>query len=234
MSQRHDTETMNLFLAHFRLEALVHAASAIEYHARRIESLSRGFKHPDLRRLGSGETTTLSRDMALRAARASRQIDAIDVEWHDIVWWGRTLLGRMRHEFRSPGARQQIGLLAYLSRRETQEVRAAWKQFSRLWATELTALANYSLHCKSISRSQPKMRLTPEGVLYPIPDRVTDRQLKAYSNFNYGEKRDALTFSNELMSDVSSLVDAILDIFTRAQAERWESSVKVFAGKPER
>ena len=216
-----DAETMSLFLAHSRLESLVHAAASIEYHVRRIERLSRALLHSEIKRMGSGEVVFVTHEMARRASAAGRNVEAIDIEWHDVLWWGRTLIGRLSHEFGPRGNRQSVGLLAFLTHRESQDVRRAAQAFKSRWELELSALADYSLHFESISRSQPRFTLGPAGATVPIPNRVTARPIEAFTNFNFTEGRDALTFSRELLRDAGTLIDSILEVFAKAQAARW-------------
>ena len=81
--------------------------------------------------------------------------------------------------------------------------------------------ANYALHAGAVpGGGTPRADILPDGrLLARLPDPVT-RPILSWEEFTFTEDRDMLTYATELMKNVETFIDKVLNAFAADRPER--------------
>ena len=218
-----DPELAGRRLVEARAGDLIFAAGAMDDCRRTIRRITRRLRTV---RWPSGQVVTPSMDdfRILGGEAPARGY----YEFHNMLWWGRSLLERIegtwreRVEVTERGRRRMkrvgraIGLLAFLSEEDAAQVRRLRDALRSGPFAEVKDLADYSLHAFVIPARGAMLRFTDDGVVLPLPDRLPGR-LKLAQGFTFEEGRNVGTYADHLWLGVAELVDGVLDVIEAGQ-----------------
>jgi hypothetical protein len=140
------------------------------------------------------------------------------------LWmWARTLDDRLKRKAVTTGQKKPQGLIPALAdgpRREAV-VRARSKMLMSP-VGEAQHLANLHLHMQPVPAGTKSARVRAGKVILPFPDKVTST-VSHRSELTYKDRRDGVTFADDLSSAMELFMDAMLTAFETHLPERFRS-----------
>jgi hypothetical protein len=117
----------------------------------------------------------------------------------------------------------RAGLVNVLAEgRLRNDVRSAHARFLKR-TKEARLLANFGLHASRVQQNAGTSAaevLDNRTIVLRMPDRVT-RPVEIFDEFTFTEGREIIGYTNDLLTAVDDLIDALLDAFERARPVRF-------------
>jgi hypothetical protein len=120
-----------------------------------------------------------------------------------------------------PGSAERAGLLPALAPGQLRDTVEVALRDLKAALKDSRVLANYALHAGAVpGGGSPRAEMLPNGrLLARVPDPIGDRIL-TWEEFEFTQDRDMLTYATELMSNVETFVNRVLDAFAADRPER--------------
>jgi len=138
----------------------------------------------------------------------------------NLLNWARSTVERTDRPYK-PGSAERAGLLPALAPGQLHDSIAAALRDLKAALSDSRLLANYALHAGAVpGGGTPRADILPDGrLLARLPDPVTGPIL-TWEEFTFTEDRDMLTYATELMNNVETFIDKVLDAFAADRPER--------------
>jgi hypothetical protein len=138
----------------------------------------------------------------------------------NLLSWARSTVERTDRPYR-PGSAERAGLLPALAPGQLHDsVEAALRDLKAALG-DSRLLANYALHAGAVpGGGSPRADMLPDGrLLARVPDPIGDPIL-TWEAFRFTQDRDMLTYATEVMGNVETFVEGVLDAFAADRPER--------------
>lgn len=138
----------------------------------------------------------------------------------NLLSWARSTVERTDRPYK-PGSAERAGLLPTLVPGQIHDrVQVALSDL-KVPLKDSRLFANYALHAGAVPGGGTRRAdILPDGrLLARLPDPVT-RPILSWEEFTFTEDRDMLTYATELMKNVETFIDKVLNAFAADRPER--------------